>query len=203
MRLLVGLVLRLAAELDEQEAVAVRQHREVLVVEADHLHVLEQHGVHALEAERLCIEHLADVVGRLVLVVVAEHEQGAVGRGMDEVDARFEHQRAGALGSGQRSGDVESPLRQEIVEVVAGDAAREVGVARADLVGVVVAQVAQARIDLAAPAAVGGDPLQLLVARFPDLQPGAVVEEEVELVDVVGHPRPGPVELGPDRADTA
>ena len=89
----------------------VGKHREVLVVDADHLHVLEQDGIHAFAAERLCVEHLAHVVGRLVLVRVAEHQQRTVRRRVNEIDGRLEHHRAGALGSGQGGGDVEAPLR--------------------------------------------------------------------------------------------
>src|SRR5438876_789408 len=61
----------------------------------------------------------------------------------------------------------------------------------------------QPRVDLAAAAALADDLRQLLVAGLADLQPGAVVEEDVEFVNVVRHPRARAVELRHDRADSA
>ena len=58
---------------------------------------------------------------------------------MNEVDRCLEHQRAGAFCSGQGGGDVEASLGEQIVEVVAGDAAGNVRIAGADLIRVAVA----------------------------------------------------------------
>ena len=60
----------------------------------------------------------------------AEDEQAARGRAVDQADGRFQDGDAGALGAGQRGGDVEAVLGQQAVEVVAGDAARQLRVAR-------------------------------------------------------------------------
>ena len=48
----------------------------------------------------------------------------------------LQHGDAGALGADQRAGDVEAVLGQQLVEIVAGDAARNFRIARADQVGV-------------------------------------------------------------------
>src|SRR5205814_4071946 len=91
---------------------------------------------------------------------------------------------AGALGSGQRAGDVEALLRQQVVEVVARHAAGDVRVALAHLVAEPVAQLGQLRVDLIVA---GG--------ALAQGQPPPVVEQYVELVDVVRGARTGPVEL--------
>ena len=99
-------------------------------------------------------------------------------RGFEDADAR-------ALRADQRPGDVEAALGQQLVQVVARHPARDVGIRRADAVRVTVAQVAQAGVDLAAPAALGDDPLELLVARLADPHAQAVVGHDVELDHVV------------------
>ena len=74
-------------------------------------------------------------------------------------------------------GDVEPLLRQQVVEVVAGHAAREVlGVAAANLVGVPVAEGLELAVDFSLAPAFADDPFQFLLARGPDGHPCAVVE---------------------------
>ncbi len=63
-----------------------------------------------------------------------------------------------------------------------------VGIALADQVGVLVAERLQPGVDLPFAPARGDDPLQLLLARGADGHPGAVVEQDVQLVDLVGGP---------------
>ena len=192
-RLRVGLLFRLAAELDEQEAVPLGQHRLVLVVQVHERHVLDQDVVDALEPERLVGHHHRDVVACEAGVGEAEDEQAALGRAVDQADGRLEDRDAGALGARERGGDVEAVLGQEAVEVVAGDAARQLRVALADEVAVPVAEVAQLGVDLALGAAGRDQAGQLGLGRRPHLEAVAVVREDVELVDLVGRERPRPV----------
>ncbi len=161
-------------------------------MEAEPRQVVHQRVVHALEPERLVREHLRHVVARDERVLVAEHEQRARRRAVDQVHRRLEVGDARALGAGEGPGDVEAVLGQEVVEVVAGDAPRDLRIALADQVGVAVAQLEQAAVD----PLVSGSAL----ARP---QTSAVVEQHLQLVDVVGRARPGAVELRHDRADAA
>ena len=137
-------------------------------------------------------QDLGDVVARAVDVGIAEHQQRLDGRAVDQVQAGLQDRDAGPLGARQRPGDVEAVLGQQVVEVVARDPARQVlGVAAADLVGVAVAERLEPGVDLALASAPADDPLQLLLGRGADGHPRAVVEQDVQLVDLVGGP-PGP-----------
>ena len=132
------------------------------------------------------------MVPRAVDVGIAEHQQRLDGRAVDQVQAGLQDGDARPLRARQRPGDVEALLGQQVVEVVAGDPARQVlGIAAADLVGVAVAKGLEPGVDLALAPPSADDPLQLLLARGADGHPGAVVEQDVQLVDLVGGP-PGP-----------
>ena len=73
---------------------------------------------------------------------------------MHQVQAGLEHGDAGSLRAREGPRDVEAALGQQVVEVIAGDAARQVlGIAPADLVGIAVAQGLELGVDLALRAA--------------------------------------------------
>ena len=126
-------------------------------------------GVDALEPIGLCVEHLGHVVGGVVRRPRSRARAASDAAGMctswtvasSTIDA-------GALGADERARDVEAVLGQQLVEVVAGDAPRDVREALADQVGVAVAQVAQPRVDLAPAPALADDLLQLSVAGRAD-----------------------------------
>ena len=142
---------------------------------------------------RLVLEHLHHVVGRGRGVDVAGDDERAAGRAVDQVHGRLEHGHAGALGAGERPGDVEAVLGQQVVEVVAGDAARDLRVPLADQVAVAVGERTQPRGELVGHArAVGADAEAL-----------AAVGQHLELGHVVGRPRPGAVELRHHRVHAA
>ncbi len=63
---------------------------------------------------------------------------------------------AGAFGTDEGAGDVEAVFREQLVEVVAGDAAGDAGVFLADEGGVAVAEAFQACVDFS-DAAAGAD----------------------------------------------
>ena len=191
-RLRIGLLLVLPAELDDEPALPLGHQLDVLGMHADRLHVLDQDVVDALETGRLVLEHLQHVVGCLVLAVPAEHEQGAVLRAVDQVHGRLEHGHAGSLRAGERGGDVEPLLGKEIVEVVAGDPARDVRVPLANQIGVPVGQISQARVDV-----------RVAGRSLADGQPASVIQQHLELVDVLGQARAETGELRHDRTDAA
>src|ERR1039458_8690729 len=116
--------------------------------------------------------------------VEAERNQAAMLRAGLQLAFSFEDGDAGPLGSDQRPGNVEAVLRQELVQVVAGDAARNIGEARPDQVRVGVAETAQACVDLAAAASGSDDGGQLLLGGPANAHAGSIVEENVERLDV-------------------
>ena len=87
-----------------------------------------------------------DVLGRVgELVVFDDHERSLQQRG-GELQLDLQHRGTRAFGADQGAGDIKSALREQLVEVVARDAARQLvdrPVALADLVAVAVAQVTQ------------------------------------------------------------
>ena len=106
-------------------------------------------------------------------------------RALLELASRFEDGDAGAFRAYQGAGDVKAVFRQQLIEVVAGDAARNVRKALADGIRVGVANPRQAGIDFAPPSAGGDDAAQLLLGRCPDGETGAVIEKNVERLDVI------------------
>jgi hypothetical protein len=141
------------------------------------------------------LEEIHQIVGCREVVRVAEHDERAHRRPLDEAHGRLEDDRAGALAAHERPPDVKAVLGEELVEVVSGDAPRDVGVACANQVAVAVAEALELAVDLALPAALANDSVELLVARRADAHAMAVVGEDLELLDVVRGPRPLAVEL--------
>ena len=133
-RLRVGLVLRLAAELDEQPAAAVGEHRALVLVDAEQRHVLDQRVVHPLDRDRLVLARDRDVVGGAELVRVADDEERDARRLRDQLERRLEDRHARRLRADERARDLEPLLGEQLVEVVARDAARDLRIAGADLV---------------------------------------------------------------------
>ncbi len=97
----------------------------------------------------------------------------------------FEDGDASAFGSDEGTGNVKAVFGQKFVEVVAGDAARDVGKARLHEGRVRVAQALQAGVDLAFASAAGDDRRKFLFGGSADRHSRAVVEEDVERLDVV------------------
>ena len=127
-------------------------------------------------------------------VLVPEHEQRADRRAVHQLDRRLEDRDARALGPGQRRGDVEAALGQQLVEVVARDSPRDLRVALADAVAVALGE-RRGAAERAARGSAGP------VAA--DAQPLAAVGQHVELDHLVGGQRPGAVELGHHRVHAA
>ena len=91
-----------------------------------------------------------DVVGGEEDVGEAEGDEAAVLGAGFEVAGGFEDGDAGALGADEGAGDVEVVFGEELVEVVAGDAAGDVGEALADEGGIFVAEAFEAFVDFPA-----------------------------------------------------
>ena len=201
---LIGLLDRVSPELDQEPAGPPGKERDLGLVHALGVHVVDQPLVDPLKPHRAVLEDLGNVVGGVEDVLVAEHQQGAAGRAVHQADGRLEHRGQGALGTDQGTSDVEAVLGQQLVEVVAGDPTRNVREALADLIRVAVAQVPHAPVDLAFAPTGSDDPLELLLRRRPHGHPHAVVGDDLELLDVVGgaprHHRVDPAGVVADHA---
>ena len=133
------------------------------------------------------------MIGGLKNIGIADQQKRAHRRRVNEFALRFEHDDARRFRTNQRACDVESVLGQQLIEIEAGDAARDLRIARANEIGVAIANRFQARVNLAATSAFRDDSRELFFRGFADGHAHAVVREDVELLDVVdgfaGHQR--------------
>ena len=189
----VRLLPRVAAELHEQPPATRRQLLQRVFADADVPHIADQPIVHAFQADRLVLEDLRHLVGCRIDVGIAEHHQCPRPRAVDETDRRLEHGHARALAADERARDVEPLFRQQPRQVVARDATRDLRIFAPNRAGMLVDQRAQLRVNVAAAASVGHNARALLVGRRADAQARAVVQQDVELLDVLvclaGHQR--------------
>ncbi len=169
----------------QQEADAGRKLGEIVEREALAAHEIDQQMVKALEADGAMLEDARDGVGGQEGVGEAQHGEHAEGRAGGEVEGGGDDGGAGALRADQRAGDVEAVFGEQLVEVVAGDAAGNAGEFFADKLGVSVAQAGEAGVDFADTAAGADEGVELGGAGAADGHAGAVVEHEVEGFDVV------------------
>ena len=138
--MVIGLCFRRAAEFDKQPAVAIRQELDLRRMNALLDHVVDQIIVQPFKADGLVFKNLCDVIAGGVNVRVAQHQQRARRRAVNQAHSRFENRHAGAFAANQRAGDMKAFLRQQPRQVVTRHAARNVGEARANQVAVAVAQ---------------------------------------------------------------
>ena len=125
--LVAGLFGAPCAHFDEQKAAAGRKVIEVFEREALAAHEIDEHGIEAFETDGLVLEGERDGVGGEKRIVETEHGEDAEGRAGGEVERGGDDVGAGALRADQRAGHVEVVFGQQLVEVVAGDAARNAG----------------------------------------------------------------------------
>src|SRR6185436_12854436 len=126
-----------------------RQQRESVRIQSLVLLIAHEQVVEALEPDRAEVADARYVIGGVVDARISEDEESARGRAVDEARRRLEHEHARRLRSDERTGDVKTVLGQQLVEVVAGDAARDFRKARANQIGVLIANLSQSRVDLA------------------------------------------------------
>ena len=77
-----------------------------------------------------------DVIGALKNIGIRDDREHALGWAFDQAASGFERGDTGSFGADQGAGDVESVFGEQVVEVVAGDAAGDLGELLADESGV-------------------------------------------------------------------
>ena len=96
------------------------------------------------------LHDLGDVIGALIDVGIGDDEQDALRRTFDQAAGGFENRGAGSFGADQGAGDVEAVFGEQVVEVVAGDAAGDVGKFLADQIAVLIGDLLEGGVDLIA-----------------------------------------------------
>ncbi len=135
----VGFFFGIATEFAQQPALAFRQHGNALGMKVLLLHVLNENVIHAFQSDRLRLAYLRDVIRRRVNVLVAKHQSRAFFRPVNQADFGGEGDHACAFRADESFGDVEAALRKQLIEAIAGDAPRDVGIAAAYEIGVLIA----------------------------------------------------------------
>ena len=115
----------------------------------------------------------------------SENCQHAERRTGGEIQRCRENGGAGALAADQRARNVKFVFGQQFVEVVAGDAAWNARELLTNEIRVAIANAREAGVDLPWSAAGANQALNLLGARATDGHPRAVVEHDVERLDIV------------------
>ncbi len=144
------------AHLHQQEAAAGRKQGDVVHGELLALHEIDDQPVKAFQPDGIVFQNARHNIGGEKAVGEGQHGEHAEGRTGGEVERGGDDRGAGALGADQRAGYVEAVLVEQLVEVVAGDAAGNARESFADERGVMVAQLGEVRVDLA-HAAAGAD----------------------------------------------
>src|SRR5579862_2158035 len=139
----VRLLLRVAAELDEQPGLPAGKELRMAYESLLQL-VVDEPLVECLEADRFERHDLRHVVCRRPRRVVTEQDERAVLWARDQPELGLEHEAACRLGADQSRGYVEAALRQQPIEVVAGDTAGNLREARPDPVVPTIGELAQA-----------------------------------------------------------
>ena len=201
--LLVGLLLRVTAELDQEPSLSLRQEPGVQRMQGDRLHVLDQALVHPLQSNRTMRHHFRHGVRRGEDVLEAGDEKRTGLRFRDKVHRRFQHRHAGALRADESARDVEALLGKQVGQVVAGDPAGNIGEPLADPGRVRRDERLQGRVDLPAAASLRDGSGELLLRRLSHAHPDAVVGDDVELGDLVRRARALPRERRHDGMDAA
>ena len=174
------LLLGVSAELGKQKGLTAgeplkRFVRGVLLVD-----VADKAGVDPFYRHRTEGQHVHDVVGRREDVGIPDHQKGTMRGPWDQDEPGLEHRHQRPFAADQRPRHVKAVFGQEIVEVVARDPPRELGVACPDEVRESVAQVPHVAVNLAPSATAVDDVAELLGGGRSDFEAQPVVGQDLE-----------------------
>src|SRR5262252_9293422 len=98
----------------------------------------------------------------------------------------FEYGDTCAFGPHERTGDIETVFRKQLVEVVAGHASRNSRIFRTDQLRITIPDAAQRAVNFAAASTRCDDRIELLRLSAPDRKLCAVIKEDSQFVNVIG-----------------
>src|SRR5208283_2196302 len=116
------------------------------------------------------LHDLRDVIGADVDIGPSDDEQHARRRTFDKAAGRFENRDARALGADERSRYVKAAFRKQVIEVVSGDAARNVRELAANLLAVAVGEGLEAGVDFGAASAFANEKVKVVGAGCANVQ---------------------------------
>src|SRR2546421_1015265 len=144
------------------------------------------------------------MVAASVNVWIAEHEQSACRGTFDQKRCCLEYGNARTFSTNQRACYIKAIFWQQLIQIVARDTAGNFWETLAYEVGVLIAQVFEPGINLAASSPLFDDTLKFFVTGLADSQAETIVCENVQLFDVIdrlaGHNRMGAARVVTDHA---
>src|SRR6266705_2850017 len=129
---------RVGAKLHEQPASALWQERQPFRVDALPPRVLDQQIINAFEPDRFMRHDVGDTISALINVGIRYDEQNALRRTFNQTARCLKHGRTRSFGADQRPRYMETVFRQQIVQVISGNPARDVGIALSNKIAVLV-----------------------------------------------------------------
>ncbi len=181
----IGILCGVGAKLAQQKSSAFRQQQYILDRQLLAQHVVDQQAIEAFQTDRLVREHCWHVIGGNEGIGKAKRHQPSMLGAVLQHAVRLQHGDAGALRPDQCAGYVKPVLRQQLVEVVSGNSPRDLRKTLADELAVGIPNPGQAGIDLPPASAAGDDRLQFRFRGRADCEPGAVVQQNIERLDVI------------------
>src|SRR5208282_109606 len=192
-RLRFGFGYGVCAEFDHQPAGAFGQQREAIEVHTFAAARFYHDVVETFEADGAMLHDLRDVVGADVDVGPSDDEEHPRRRTFDETAGGFENRDACAFGTDQRARHVKAAFGEQVVEVVSGNAARNVGKLAADLLAVAVGEGLEAGVDFGAASTFANEEVEIVGAGRANVHALSAVGEDFERLYVVvrlaGHDR--------------
>src|SRR6266446_2034422 len=135
------------AEFDHQPSTAFGQQREAFEVHAFAAARVDHDVVKTFEADGAMLHDLRDVVGTEINIWPSDDEQRPRWRTLDQTAGGFEHRDASSFRADERARHVKAVFGEQVVEVVSGNAARNVGELAANLLSVAVGDGVESSID--------------------------------------------------------
>ena len=182
-----------SAELDHQPARTFGKERQALKIKALAAAGIDDDVVETFEANGAVRHDLWNKISTDVDIRPSDHYQHTGWRAFDEAAGRFEDGHAGALGTNERARNMEAAFREQMVEVVSGNAARDIGELAANVVAIAIGELLETGVDLGAAATFALDAGEIFLAGSADVQALAIVGKDFERLDVVvgftGHDR--------------
>src|ERR1700687_423077 len=188
-----GFLGSVGAEFDHQPATAFGQHGESVKVHALVAARVDHDVVKTFETDGSVLHDLRDVVGTDVNIGPSNDKQHARRRTFDQAAAGFENRDASAFGANQSARHVKAVFGEQVVEVVSGNAAWNVGKLAAGLLAIAVGEGLEAGGGLSAAAPFANEAVEVVGAGRANVHALAAVGEHFQRLDVVvrlaGHDR--------------
>ena len=125
--------------------------------------------VESFEADGMVLHNFRNAIGTLKNIRISNDKEHPLRRTFDESASSFEHSNARTLGADQGASHIEIVFWKQLIQVVARDAARDVGKALADLIGVGSGESLELVVDVGAASTVSRDVVQNLPEKLTRL----------------------------------